>query len=521
MILTTLMAATALASPALVEAKITAASLFKNGYAVVVRSAPLSADGEVLIESPPRSVLGTLWVTASRGVTIDSVVTTTVGKEITSGIGSLEALLDANQGKRLTIWIVQPGQTQPASYTGTLVNSTGSLLVLQMEDGTTRALQKNRVYEVTSSTGDLVYQVKGESRSLALRIRARGAGNVMVLSLERGLTWVPGYHVDITDEKKLKVTSKATIMNDLGDLENIDLKLITGFPHVRFINAWDPLTSGMTVDQFVGGLMQLGAAAADAAPMAQNAYAGRMAEGGGFGGGGGFEPFDPGQLEGQQLEDLFFYTLPRVTLDKGERGYYVQFQEEADYEHVYTLDLPETGWATNEAEYRGMPTPDSIWDVWHTLEFTNPSQFPLTTAAATTFKDGQIIGQDMLNYTAPKSKATLKITKALDIRPDLVEEELDRQINAIPRTSYTRGYDLITAKGTIQLVNYKSQTVKVKVLKQLVGEVTSASHNGAVVKNRVGLRAVNPNSEVRWTLDLKAGEKVELTYNFKVYVPTP
>ena len=168
-----------------------------------------------------------------------------------------------------------------------------------------------------------------------------------------------------------------------------------------------------------------------------------------------------------------------------------------------------------------MPTPDSIWDVWHTLEFTNPSQFPLTTAAATTFKDGQIIGQDMLNYTAPKSKATLNITKALDIRPDLVEEELERQINAIPRTSYTRGYDLITAKGTIQLVNYKSQTVKVKVLKQLVGEVTSTSHNGAVVKNRVGLRAVNPNSEVRWTLDLKAGEKVELTYNFKVYVPTP
>lgn len=520
MIITTLLAVSAMAPPALVEAKITAASLFKNGYAVVVRSAPLSADGEVLIESPPRAVLGTLWVTASRGVTIDSVVATQIKSESMASLAAFDQILRANEGKVLTMWISTPGEVRLVPVTGKLLSAAGSAVVVQLEDGGTRVLSISRVAEITSSSGELIYQTKVETSRGALRVRARGTGSVMVLSLERGLTWAPGYHVDITDPAKLKLTAKATIINDLGDLQNIDLKLITGFPHIRFINAWDPLTSGMNVDQFVNGLMQAGAAAADAAPMAQNAYAGRMAEGPG---GGGFEPFDPGQLEGAQLEDLFFYTLPKVTLLRGERGYFVQFQEEAAYEHVYTLDLPETGWWQNEGGFRPnpIPSPDSIYDVWHTLEFTNPSQFPLTTAAATTFKDGQIIGQDMLNYTAPKSKATLKITKALDIRPDLVEEEVDRQINAIPRTSYTRGYDLITAKGTIQLVNYKSQTVKVKVLKQLVGEVTRASHNGATVKNRVGLRSVNPNSEIRWTLDLKPGEKVELTYDFKVYVPSP
>ena len=517
MVLTTLLAASAMGSPALVQTKITAASLFKNGYAVVVREAPFTG-GEVLIEDPPLATLGTLWVTANGNVKLSSVVATTTVTETTTDLNSLDALITANVGKRLTVLAMLPGKSEPESLVSTVRAATGSLLVLDMEDGSRLALQKASVVRILSTSGDMIYQAKGETRKRVLRVRGTGTGNVVVLSLERGLTWAPGYHVDITNETELTVTSKATVINDLGKIESIDLKLITGFPHVRFINILDPLTSGMQLDQFLNSMMQTGAAVADAAPMAQNSvFAGGRP---GTFGEGAFTPFDPSQLEGMQLEDLFFYTLPNVTLDKGERGYYVQFQEKAKYEHVYTLDLPETGWWQNANE--AFSTPDQTkYEVWHTLEFLNPSAFPLTTAAATTFKNGQIIGQDMLSYTAPKSKAVLRITKALDIQPDVVEQELDRQIAAIPRTSYTRAYDLVTAKGTIQVANYKSEAVKVKVMKMLVGEVTAASHNGAITKNRVGLRSVNPNSEIRWTLDLKAGEKVDLTYDFKVYVPTP
>ena len=221
-----------------------------------------------------------------------------------------------------------------------------------------------------------------------------------------------------------------------------------------------------------------------------------------------------------QLEDLFFYTQEGVSLKRGERGYYVLFQEEAEYEHVYTLDLPETGWWMNSNV--NVPAPNAQkFDVWHTLEFENPTSFPLTTAAATTFKNGEIIGQDMLSYVAPKGKAYLKITKALDIQTDLDEQEVDREIAAIKRTSYTRAHDLVSAKSTIEVVNYKSETVTVKVTKWLVGEVSMADHDGTTIKNRAGLRSLNPNSEIRWTLELKPGERVELKYEFKVYVPTP
>jgi hypothetical protein len=517
---TTLVAASLFGSPVLVESKVTATSLFKNGYAVVVREAPLPEGGVALIEQPPVSALGTLWVTATNGVTIDSVVATTIKTEVATDLNSLDALISANTGKTLTLWMIQPGDTKQTGFTGKIVSANGTLLVLDLEDGTRKAVHKSRVVEVTTAGGEMVYQAKGEAIRNALRVTARGRGSVMTISLERGLTWAPGYHVDITDPKRLKITAKATILNDLIALENLEVKLITGFPHIRFLNIYDPLTSMQSVDLFLQTLMGMGTGAA--APGALGGQAGmfgnaRMRE---QADANIFTPFDPQQLEGMQLEDLFFYSRPGVTLEKGERGYYVLFQEQADYEHVYTLDVPETGWWQNQNEAYRTPEP-VLYDVWHTLEFKNPSKFPLTTAAATTFKSGQIIGQDMLSYTAPQSKAKLRITKALDLATDVMEEEMERQIRAVPSTNYSRAYDLVKAKGTIQVVNYKAEEVRLVVTKQLVGEVTTASHGGVVVKNRVGLRSLNPNSTVTWTLKLEAGEKVDLTYNFNVYVPSP
>ena len=103
--ITTLLFATTLATagPTLIEPKIVGASLFKNGYAVIVRELPLPASGEVLIKQPAGAALGTLWVTASEGVTIDSVVSTKIETEGKTNLTSLDALLTANVGKVLTI----------------------------------------------------------------------------------------------------------------------------------------------------------------------------------------------------------------------------------------------------------------------------------------------------------------------------------------------------------------------------------------------------------------------------------
>ena len=522
MITTTLLLAATLGSsgPTLIEPRIVGASLFKNGYAVIVRELPLPASGEVLVKQPSGAALGTLWVTASDGVTIDSVVTTKIETEGKTNLTSLNALLTANVGKAVSVEVHRAVSEQPRILNGKIVSAAGDLLVMKLDDGTSIALQKNMVQRITSLDGELTYQSGTKSSQSALRIRAKGSGSLFTICLERGLTWAPGYHVDITDGKKLKITSKATIMNDGQKLDGVDVRLITGFPHIRFLNIMDPLTSGQSIDAFLNSMMRTGMGLADAGALTQNAVMYGRAEKSMRSDEQQFAPFNIGQLAVLQLEDLFFYTREDVTLDRGERGYYMLFQEEAEYEHVYTLDIPETGWWQHGAPNMTVPAP-MTFDVWHTLEFTNPTEFPLTTAAATTFKDGEIIGQDMLSYVAPKSEANLKITKALDIQNDLDEQEIDREIAAIKRTSYTRAYDLVRAKGSIEVVNYKSETVTLKVRKWLVGEVTDVSNGGETVKNKAGLRSVNPNSEISWTIELKPGEKVELQYAFHVYVPTP
>src|SRR5688572_9941841 len=77
-------------------------SLFKNGFAVVVREAKLGASGEYSLDELPPAVLGTLWITASRGVKLDEVVVGNKETEVDRPATSLDEILQANVGKVLT-----------------------------------------------------------------------------------------------------------------------------------------------------------------------------------------------------------------------------------------------------------------------------------------------------------------------------------------------------------------------------------------------------------------------------------
>lgn len=499
-------------APTVAEPKIVAASLFKNGYAVVVREVDIPESGEVLIMEPRQSVLGTLWITGAKGTAIKSVVNTILYEKIKVSQDSLSDILSLNIGKQIVITTTGQKNGEVEIFEGAVRSVTQFLVIFDQIDNSRIVFTKERVIQIASKTGDLVYQVESATPQRALRIQATGKGKAFVLSLERGLTWIPSYHVDISDAKHLKLTSKATVLNDLEGFEKIDIKLITGFPNIRFLSASDPLTNQQTVDSVVAGLMQMTSPTGDASIAFQNAGS-QMA---GISRFGLADSFASPLSTGEKLEDLFFTTIPNVSLRDGERGYFVQFQEEASYRHVYTLDLADTGWM-NQRQGSGQLYEPYKPEVWHTLEFNNPSDNPLTTGTVTTFKNGEIIGQDLLEYTSPKSTGTIKITKALDVRAEVVEEEVERQLQAIPATKNSLAYDLVSAEGTIQIVNMKSEDVTLVITKSLAGEVTNASHDGAIKKNKTGLRSNNPSSEIKWSITVKRGKTMDLTYRYFVY----
>lgn len=486
--------------------RVVSASLFKNGYAVVTREAPLSGP-DTMVEGLPVGSLGTMWITATPGVTLQEVARTEREQQIENPISSLDDLLAVNKDRTVTI-----EYSDDKSRTGVVKSVTGSVLILESADGIF-AIPKNQVLRVMG-TG-LTWTSKITKKVAGLRVKSRITGanpKLIVIALERGITWAPAYSVDISDEKKLSLVSKTTILNDLADLENIELRLITGFPNLPWVGYFDPLTSGMSVDQFTAMLIAAAGAPRVAEPrglaMAQNAM--RADRRSTFD-----EAFEMPSLPGISAEDLFFYRLPGVNLKAGERGYHILFKVESDYQHVYTWDVPD---AIAVSDYRGLP--EGPGDVWHSLKFKNTSERPFTTAPATTFKDGELLGQDLLYYVSAGADALVRITKALDVRAEGTEEELERQRLAIHQPNIGLYFDLVTVKGTLQVKNRKTDKVRLEISKEITGDVVAADGDPKITKTAKGLRQTNPRAIIEWSKELAAGESLTLTYTYKVYVRT-
>lgn len=511
--LTSLFAAasvSAISSAPVLPTKVIAASLFKNGYAVVTREAQFSGSGTFTVSELPPSVLGTFWITASPGVKLNEVIFTTEETTSEREATSIEEILSLNLGKKLHFLL---GDRRLLH--GTLRSVAGGLAILEQtsDEGKPmgiRALPKGSIMEVTSDDGSLLWKLKQTTSQRVLRFKASATGkaSLFLIGLERGLTWAPAYSVDITDAKKLHLVAKATLLNDLANLEGIELRLVTGFPNIPYINIWDPFTSQQSVDQWVSGLMNAGT---QDAFRAQPGFSGQMAANARMAERDFGAAFPTNPIPGQQEEDLFFYHQPDVTLKRGDRGYYVLFTADAEFEHVYEWEILDQIQDTQYIQRQDVPD-----DVWHSLKFKNTSGRPFTTAAAVTMKNGELLGQDMMKYTTAGADATVRITKAMDVAAESAEEETERKRDALQlRSGY---YDLVSLKGTLQVANRKADAIKLKVTKFLTGEVKAAEGNPKITALAKGLRAVNPRQRLEWTLALKAGEKKTVSYSYSVFI---
>jgi len=340
-----------------------------------------------------------------------------------------------------------------------------------------------------------------------------------MISLERGMTWTPAYAVEIKDDKTLSIAAKATLSNDLEDLDRVEARFVTGFPNVPFSYMFDPLTSGQSVDQIVGFLNSFGngnSLAFQGNMMTQNAGGG-----GGMGGGGMMDAraAAPGSgstmspLSGSQEEDLFFYRQPHVKVQRGERAYYILFRATTPYENIYTWDVDDL--TTNNGEYR--PLPDTPGDVWHTLKFKNTSGQPLTTGAASTFKNGELLGQDTLKYVPKDGEAELRITKAMNVKAEGTEEEVSRERVNLSKY-YNAAFDYVTVKGTLQVKNFDEKPITMRIRREFTGEQVSAEGEPTITKSTKGLQAVNPMTKLVWTKQVSVGGSIKLTYTYRIYV---
>ncbi len=496
--------------------KVVAISMFKNGYAFVTREISL-VNGEANVVEVPQASLGTLWFWSDKGA-LESVTSVDElnEKKVVQPVASFAQALEQNVGCTVTV------DTVNGTLDGKILGAVGEVLILERNGGTT-AISKSAIRSVTSNDSKFKWtseSVQPQPRRY-YRIKMKGKpSSVQMMSLERGVTWSPGYAIDISDPKKLQVIAKATLLNDLTDLDSVEARLITGFPNLEFKDILEPLTSQMPLDQWVntmspGGSGGFGGGARNrrSEAMTQNAYmpggAARDADWSGVPQAGG---------SGQAIGDLFFYDVKGLSLKKGSRVYQTLFRAESDYEHIYCWDIEDL--IANNVEYRQIPPGQEKLpeDVWHALKFKNSANQPLTTAPVSILSNGELIGQSQTSYVPTGADAEIRINKSLDIRCEWFEEELSRERGAIKRYDNWPLYDLVRIKGTLEINNMKSEKVKMAVNKQFTGEIQSKSAEATVKKTVKSLREVNPGGTLTWVLSVDAGKKQTLNYEYTVYV---
>lgn len=520
-----------------VTPKVVSVSMFKNGYAFVTREIPLT-NGMAKVVEVPQTSLGSLWFWTNEGQ-IDSVTSLDESKPTSIKIPfeKTQDVLGANIGRKFSFTLAYTEvkddhkSDKKQTYEGVLRNFGNNFVAVETAEGTVM-FSFDKVESVTAKDAGVVltHEEKGEETARFYQVKTKNnAKSVMMMSLERGMAWAPGYAIDLSSPDKLIFTAKSTVLNDLLDFEGAKVRLITGFPNLQFQNILDPLTSRMSVDDWlrsISGGVPGGIAGGMGGGGFANNRAGEITRKAGaadLSAGRGLVPdsidhitFDPtdnslivrgadGQainVRGEQLEDLYFYDLDNVTLKKGSRSYQYLYQFETPYKRIYSWD--------GEA---GTP-------VYNKIKFKNQTGKPISTAAASMFKKGEVVGQGMMNYTAANTEAELTVGRSLDIKTSSSTDLIDRAVGAIKDKKGNPTMDLITYETELEIENPKEEAIQFTIKKNVYGEVLKMEPKGESDVTKTGLRGSNPVTALKWDLKLEPGSTTKVTIRYKTYVPT-
>ncbi len=303
----------------------------------------------------------------------------------------------------------------------------------------------------------------------------------------------------------------ARVINEIEDLEDVEMNFVTGFPHFMFSEVISPISLKTNLASFLSSLAgNTNRSRHSSSVVMQQAVMSNVYS---MDTPAAIPDYSSQEMAGSYQEDLFFYKQENITLKKGECGYYTLIETEIPYKHIYEWKIADT---INNDYYNESSASSSKEEIWHSIKIENKTQMPLTTAAATTVKGDNILGQDILYYTSPNGETNVKITRSTDVKAERNEYETKREENKKKIRGYY--YDLITVRGELKVINYKSKDITLNIIKHLTGTIISKSDRGEVKLVAEGLRAVNSNSVIEWEIELKAGEDKTITYQYQVYI---
>lgn len=333
--------------------------------------------------------------------------------------------------------------------------------------------------------------------------------------LAGGLTWAPSYVLEISDDRSAnaRLVGKAVLINDSEDFVDTRVRLVIGFPNLKFAGVTSSLSPEVSLDMFRQMLNSSNSTGQSRGVMSQsaimsNAFIPQTTA----------SPSGPAvPTEGESSEDLFLYDIGQVTLGKGERSYVPLTDESISCEHRYDWNLGNR--VDNNARFIRQNPDREPTPLWHVLQLQNDSEAPWTTAPILVQGERGPIAQSMITYTPSRTKTTVRLTKALDLVGRSVEFRSDDKTS--PRDQRRLFGDLfenVVVEGRLELTNRKKIPVPVRIAKRLSGDLLEADGDPTVRGETKGLGQINASRLLVWEFDLAPGETWTADYRYRVLI---
>jgi hypothetical protein len=490
-------------------------TVFKDGHAFVAHEGEMPTDpqGNVMMDYLPMPVLGTFWpYVAEKNARLVSVVASQKRVLVERTALNLRDLLEANLGAEALITEMgtnsyaatilglparsaeEQAATSPPN-SGEHLPEKGNLILLKTAEGV-KALNIDRIQEVTFPRDHKPAAASEEFRNLLClkldwgKAKPAKSANVGLFYLQRGVRWIPSYKVELDGKTNAAVKLQATLINELADLEDVSVNLVVGVPTFAFKNTLDP----MALQQSLAQLSQYFrpdnldrnsplASNFSNAIMSQQAFSPAYSH--------GLPGANPGGELGPEIgdagksEDLFVFTVPHVSLRRGERVALTIAEFTLPYQDIFTLELPfgpppEVRANLNNEQQRELARLFGAPKVMHKVRLANTSKYPLTTAPALTIRSGRVLAQGLMTYTATGASVDLAITTAVDFQVAKSDTESKRTPNAVEENGnrYTR----IDLSGKITLTSHRAQPAELEITRYVLGAADSADADGKLEK---------------------------------------
>jgi len=535
-------------------------TIFKDGHAFILHQGQMPTDdnGNVTFDKLPSPVLGTFWAySADRNVELNSVL---VGKKLTCQSDTaltIPELIKANAGKRVLInqnnlsydyeaVILQlPSRKPDEQANNQPTNSfiTADIVLLKTIEGT-KAVPINNIREITfidepNTTTKFEKYKNTMTFKLNWKNNSRKTADVGMVYLQKGLRWIPNYKVDIDGNGNARIKLQATIVNELTDIEDVTAHLVIGVPTFAFKDSLDPIALDETVAELSSHFRRRNetAYAFDNAIRSQVTnydYAEMPAQP---------QPDSgPEVLGSEKNEDLFVFTLENLTFKKGQRIVVPIAEYEIEYIDIYKLELPlappsEIRRNFNSSQHIQIEKLLHQPSVKHCLRLQNDTEYPLTTAPALILRNGKLISQALMTYTAVGGKCDLEMSTAVDVFVKCLEKQTQYTPNAMNING--NSYSKIDMTGSVELKNHKKQNIKIEVKRFVLGHIDQANLDAEISQLGHGYGSwfsngdlpfwwnwcswpwwwyhVNSLGQISWDIEVEANEKIELQYSWHYF----